>query len=216
MPEEVKPQETTETTTPSEKVENSEVTESQDKPDTQPVSEPETEDKPETPKEVEEPSEPEVKEPVVSVLDELIGKAGTRQAAPTEQEPAQRGGTTEVEVEIARAVYPKLDPNSSQYDKKFEEEVLKEYLFRNAMSAGNKAPSLREVASQITAEQEGAKEPIADEKKAEATAQPSTITGPEAERTISSDDEKRLVEGVKFGNHESIKELLRLRRSKAE
>src|SRR3972149_4110500 len=179
MPEEVKPQETTETTTPSEKVENSEVTESQDKPDTQPVPEPETEEKPEAPKEVAEPSEPEVKEPTVSVLDELIGKASSRQITPVEPAPARQEGATEVEVEIARAVYPKLDPNSSQYDRKFEEEVLKEYLFRNAMSAGNKVPSLREVASQITAEQEGVKKPIADEKKAEATAQPSTITGPE-------------------------------------
>ena len=205
MAEEVKesPQEekVEETVTSSEKVENSEAIQSQEKPEVQEVAK-EPEAKEETPVD-----EEKVEEPKTSVLDELLSRAGE---VKTEEEPKPQSAVGDVEKEIARAVYPKLDPGSKDYDRGFEENVMKEYIYRWAMAGGSKGPTLREVASQITASDTS--KPEVSDKKAEAIAKPSTIPGPEAERTITADEERRLMEGVKSGNQAATVELLRLRR----
>jgi len=221
MADEKEPQ-TEETTEPSEKVENSEETQSQEKPVTQEVSkESEPTEESEESEVSEETKETEETEPEErnSVLDELLeGAKKTQEVEPKEESSdsvADQSGIGEAEKEIARGVFPQMDPSSTEFNAKFEEQVVKDYLYQWAMAGarGQRGPTLRSVASQVASEAPKPSNP--SPKKAEASATPSTTPGPEAERIISSDDERRLMEGAKVGNKDAIVELLRARRQKS-
>jgi len=216
MAEEVKeaPQTEEKVESTSEKVENSEETQSQE---TKPVTQVVPEEKEETPKEEEAPVEEKK-----SVLDELLEAGKEKSEEKTEAKPEEteskvdKSGVDGYEKEIARAAFPKMDPDSIEWDPPFEEKVVKEYLYRWALSGGTSGPTLRAVAAQVSKDESAGNKPEPTAEKAAATAKPSTVTGPEAERTITSDEERKLMEGVKYNNQEAIKELLRKRMTKSE
>jgi hypothetical protein len=201
-----------ETKEPSEKVENSEETQSQEKnPETEKVAE----EAKEEPVKVESPVGEEKPEPK-SVVEEVVE---------TEEEEVvedKSSGLTSkisaVELEIARAVHPEIDPKSSKFDSKLEEDSLKEYIYQWArLPEGSKGPTFREAVVQVLSERSEKSEPGKDMgKKEEATATAKTIPGAQAEETINSEKHAELVEAVKRGNQGAIVELLRARKKTEE
>lgn len=131
------------------------------------------------------------------------------------REPTLVDKLDSTEREIARAVHPEVDPGNAKFDPKVEEAALKEYIFGWAKTGGTSGPTYRECVSQVLAASE-TKSTAKAEKKVEATTSVSSIPGPIAEATISSDKEAELLDAVRRGNSGSVAELLRLRREKIE
>jgi len=237
--EEKTPEETQETSKPSGTVETPEATKPQEekkpveekapeeapKPVEEKKPEPEAKPKVEEKKEevppVEKKEEKKEEEVPTSLIDELLATAAEKEAKeakkPEETTPTQAIDRTEID--IARAVYPKLDNNSPEYDRKFEEAVVKEYIFQWTKAGGSEGPTFREVASQLSSEEKAPEKKAEKEKetkKEEATTKAPSVPGPVAESSITAEKEEELKAAVRRGNKGAIVELLQARRKKTK
>lgn len=236
--EEKTPEETQETSKPSGKVEIPEAAKPQE--EKKPVEEKAPE---EAPKPVEEKKPEEVKPKVeekkeevppvekkeegpTSLIDDLLETAAEKEAKkaaeakkPGEATPTQ--GIDRAEIDVARAIYPQLDPHSTEYDREFEREVVKEYMLRwvEAEGKATTGPTFREVASQLSFEKKAPEKKAEKEKetkKGEATAGAPSVPSPKAESSITAEKEEELKAAVRRGNKGAIVELLRARRKETK